>query len=61
MGQRLRRKSILIVSRDKVQECLDALDCTREADERRFKKHDVPWNRETMTEMRHAFLVLMER
>ena len=61
MGRRLGRKSALIVSQDKVQERLDALDRTREADERRFKKHDVPWNRETMTEVRHAFLVLMER
>ena len=39
-----------------MQDRLDALNRTREADERRYKKHDVPWDGELLTEVRHASL-----
>ena len=51
----------MIVLQDKIQERLDALDRTKEGDEQKFKKHDVPWNTKMLTEVKHASLVMLDQ
>ena len=48
------------VSQEKVQDRMDILNRTKEADEARFKSHDVPWNKKLMTEVKHASLHAMD-
>ena len=45
---------------EKVQERMDVLSRTKEADEKRFKQNDVPWNVKMMTEVKHTSLHSME-
>ncbi|CAD7701973.1 unnamed protein product [Ostreobium quekettii] len=45
---------------EKVQDRMDILNRTKEADEARFKSHDVPWNKKLMTEVKHASLHAMD-
>lgn len=51
----------MIVLQDKIQERVDALDRTKEGDEQRFKKHDVPWDAKMLTEVKHASLIMLDQ
>eukprot|EP00803_Ostreobium_quekettii_P009574 evm.model.scf_1017.5 EVM.evm.TU.scf_1017.5 scf_1017:34794-47123(+) len=60
MFQEVRRALLSNAQREKVQDRMDILNRTKEADEARFKSHDVPWNKKLMTEVKHASLHAMD-
>ena len=45
---------------EKIQERVDVLSRTKDADEKKFKQHGVPWKPQIMKEVKHASLHVME-